>query len=193
MYKFSKYMLTKSFYTSNAAKRRGRTQYYSMVQKYREGELVQVRRGIYAMPDQLADIMIDVDAIAPGGVVCRWTAWNIYSLTTTIPQAYHVAVKRGRKIVSPDYPSIEFYFITESIFDLGITTMNVGGYSIRIYDIERCVCDAIKFRNKIGTDVCSEVLTAYLARADRDISKLMKYAHILRISNILQHYLSVKL
>ena len=95
--------------------------------------------------------------------------------------------------MSPVYPSIEFYFITESIFDLGITTMNVGGYSIRIYDIERCVCDAIKFRNKIGTDVCSEVLTAYLARADRDISKLMKYAHILRISNILQHYLSVKL
>ncbi len=33
--------------------------------------------------------------------------------------------------------------------------MNVEDYNIRIYDIERCVCDAIKFRNKIGMDVNS--------------------------------------
>lgn len=44
--------------------------------------------------------------------------------------------------------------------------MSVEGYDIRIYDKERCVCDAFKFRNKIGIDFCSEIIDNYLARLD---------------------------
>lgn len=193
MYKISKRMLSTSFCTSSVAKRQGRSKYYAMLKKSRDGELFQVRRGVYATADQLADVMIDINAVAPGGVVCRWTAWSIYSLTTTVPQAFHIAIKRGRKIVPPNYPLVEFYSVSENIFNLGITTMNVSGYTIRIYDKERCVCDAIKHRHKIGTDICAEVLSNYLSLPDRNIDKLMDYARQLRIDNILQRYLEVKL
>lgn len=33
--------------------------------------------------------------------------------------------------------------------------MNIDGFTINVYDVERSVCDAVKFQNKIGTDVCS--------------------------------------
>lgn len=71
--------------------------------------------------------------------------------------------------------------------------MVLEGYNIRIYDIERCVCDAIKFRNKIGIDVCSEIIDNYLARPERNISKLLDYARQLRVGTILENYLQVKL
>ena len=71
--------------------------------------------------------------------------------------------------------------------------MVLEGYNIRIYDIERCVCDAIKFRNKIGIDVCSEIIDNYLTRPERNISKLLDYARQLRVGTILENYLQVKL
>ena len=40
---------------------------------------------------------------------------------------------------------------------------------------------------------CSEILGNYLARPNRNISKLMNYARELRVSKTLEQYLQVKL
>ena len=71
--------------------------------------------------------------------------------------------------------------------------MIIDGFNIRLYDVERCVCDAIKFRNKVGMDICSEIINNYLERPDRNLSKLMDYARRLRVGKILEQYLQVKL
>lgn len=110
-----------------------------------------------------------------------------------MPQAYHVAIKRDRKVVTPSYPPIELHHYTASIWEIGVIKINVEDYNIRIYDIERCVCDAVKFRNKVGMDVCSEIINNYLARPERNISKLLDYARQLRVDTILENYLQVKL
>jgi hypothetical protein len=94
-----------------------------------------------------------------------------------MPQAYHIAIKRDRKLVKPSFPSIELHHYTASILEIGESKMFLEGYNIRIYDIERCVCDAIKFRNKIGMDVCSEIIDNNLVRPERNISKLLDYAN----------------
>ena len=71
--------------------------------------------------------------------------------------------------------------------------MKIDGFNIRVYDIERSVCDAVKFRNKVGIDVCSEIISNYLERSNRNLSKLMDYARKLRVGTILEQYLQVKL
>lgn len=174
-------------------KEQGRSAYYKMLESAREGELVQVRRGVYASIDLLSGNMIDIETIVPKGIVCLWSAWNLYGLTTSMPQAFHVAIKRDRKIKVPTFPQVELHHYTESILEVGVTTMCKDGFIFHIYDVERCVCDAVKFRNKIGMDVCSEVINNYLERSDRNISKLMDYARLLRVANILEKYLQVKL
>lgn len=184
---------TNSYISSAKMKEKGRTAYYKMLESVRQGELVQVRRGLYANIDQLSAGMINIEAIIPGGILCLWSAWNIYKLTTSMPQAYHVAIKRDRKVVTPSYPPIELHHYTASIWEIGVIKMSVESYNIRIYDIERCVCDAIKFRNKIGMDVCSEIIDNYLSRPERNISKLLDYARQLRVGTILENYLQVKL
>ena len=71
--------------------------------------------------------------------------------------------------------------------------MVIDSFIIRLYDVERCVCDAVKFRNKVGMDVCSEIINNYLERPDRNLSKLMDYARRLRVGKIIEQYLQVKL
>lgn len=143
--------------------------------------------------DYLARQMIDTERIVPGSVLCLYSAWSHYQLTTQIPQEYCLAVKRGRKIVLPDYPPIALYHWSDTAFSLGITETEIEGFNIKIYDIEKCVCDAVKFRNKIGIDVCTEIVKEYLKRKDRNIDKLMKYASLLRVAKTLSTYLQIAL
>ena len=157
-----------SFISSANVKEQGRTAYYKMLEAVRQGELIQVCRGVYANIDQLSACMVDIESIVPNGILCLWSAWNIHQLTTSMPQAYHVAIKRDRKVKVPSF-------------------------KVKVYDVERCVCDAVKFRNKVGIDVCSEIIDTYLSRPERNISKLMDYARQLRVGNILGNYLQVKL
>lgn len=182
-----------SFISSAKTKEAGRAAYYKMLADARQGELVCIRRGVYASMEQLADTMIDVEAIVPGGILCLLSAFNVHGLTTSLPQAYHIAIKHGRKIRIPEYPSIELHYLQPSIIDLGVEMRNVSGYSIKIYDKERCVCDAVKYRNKIGMDVCTEVVKNYLTISNRNLSRLSDYAKKLRVASILNTYMEITL
>jgi len=181
------------YISSAKEKDKGRTAYYKMLEDARVGELIQVRRGVYASIDQLSGSMIDVEAIVPQGILCLWSAWSIHELTTSMPQAFHIAIKRDRKVVTPTFPQVKLHHYTKSILEIGSVFMSKEGFTFRIYDVERCVCDAVKFRNKVGMDVCSEIINNYLSRSDRNISKLMDYARQMRVANILEKYLQVKL
>lgn len=189
-----KNMKERNTYLSSASvKKQGRTAYYKMLESAKQGELIQVRRGVYANIDQLSGNMIDINAVVPEGILCLWSAWSIHQLTTSMPQAFHVAIKRGRKVSVPSFPKIELHHCTESILHIGVTEMKIDGFIIKLYDVERCVCDAVKFRNKVGMDVCSEIISNYLERSERNLSKLMDYAQKLRVETILELYLQVKL
>ena len=74
---------------------------------------------------------------------------------------------------------------------MGVVETEVAGHRLRIYDIERSVCDVVRFRNKVGMDVVTEVLRAYLSRKDRNIAKLTDYAGKMRIGTIMTQYLNV--
>ena len=168
----------------------------------RKGEAVRLKNGIYADIDALANTMVDIRMIVPGGILCLWSAWSVYNLTTQIPNAYYIAIERTRKIepdkpdvpedpVLPDYPEFQLVYQSDNLLSIGATRKNVQGYDIPIFDMERSVCDAIKYRNKVGIDVMAEILQTYLRRPDKNISRLMDYASKLRIRKTLNQYLEV--
>lgn len=157
----------------------------------RKGEAVRLKNGVYAHTDALANTMVDIRTIVPGGTLCLWSAWSVYGLTTQIPNAYHIAIERSRKIVLPDYPEFQLIYQSDNLLSIGATQKIVQGYDIPIFDMERSVCDAIKYRNKVGIDVMAEILQTYLRRPDKNISRMMDYASKLRIHKTLSQYLEV--
>ena len=76
---------------------------------------------------------------------------------------------------------------------MGITAQVISGFPVKIYDIEKSVCDAIRHRTKIGMETASEILKTYLKRKDRNLTMLTGYAKKMRIEKILKAYLEIQL
>ena len=171
----------------------GRAEYEHIRKSIEDGSLVRVRQGVYAEQLALANTMIDVEKIVPGGVVCLYSAWSHYQLSTQIPSGHCIAIDAKRKVKIPEFPPINLYYWKKEYLNIGVTEMEICGYRVKITEVERSVCDAVKYRNKIGLDVCSEIINEYLKRKDRNITRLCDYAKQLRVYNTLSKYLEVVL
>ena len=69
--------------------------------------------------------------------------------------------------------------------------VEISGDYVRITDMERSVCDAVKYRNKLGLDICAEVIRSYLKKPNRNLTRLQDYAKRLRVFNTLKNYLEI--
>lgn len=169
----------------------GQAEYKRVLRAVERGELVRLRQGVYAEPTALLNTMIDVERIVPGGVVCLYNAWAYHQLSMTVPPVFCVAIEAKRKVSIPATLPIQLYYWKRENLEIGVSTAKVSGHNVKITDLERSVCDAVKYRNKIGLDICSEVIRNYLKRPSKNLSRLMEYAKQLRVANVLKNYLEI--
>lgn len=85
------------------AERTDEMTYRALLQEARDGNLIKIRNGVYGTIDSLTGGMIDIEKIIPGGIICLYSAWHIYHMTTQIPDAFYVAINRKRGGESPGY------------------------------------------------------------------------------------------
>ncbi len=167
--------------------------YYNINKEIKSGNVIRIKNGVYMLPEELASTMIDVARIVPGGVVCLYSAWDYYGLTTQIPDGFYIAIEKHRKVVVPEIMGIILCYWQEKYCTMGVEEIEIANHKVKIFCIEKSVCDAIKFRNKIGTEVAIEILKNYLKRKERNISLLMDFAKQMRILSTMRQYLEMGL
>lgn len=155
------------------------------------GELIRVRHGVYALPETLLSTMIDVERIVPHGVVCLYNAWAFHQLSTTIPPGFCIAIANKRKVKLPQSTHIALYYWKKENLEFGVMNAEISGHKVSITDMERSVCDAVKYRNKIGLDLCAEIIRTYLKKPSRNLTRLQDYAKRLRVYNTLKNYIEI--
>ena len=165
--------------------------YRRIIRAEKNGKLVRVRKGVYALPYAFMDAMIDVESVVPGGVVCMYNAWAYFGLTMQNPPTFCIAVDAKRKIVFAQKQLITLYYWNEQSLTLGVEEVEFSSHKVRMTNAERSVCDAVRYRNKIGEDLCLEIIRTYLKRPDRKIGLMMEYAKALRVAKILGNYLKI--
>lgn len=165
--------------------------YKRLLRAKERGDLMRLRHGVYATPEAVLSNMTDVEKIVPGGVVCLYNAWAYYHLSTVVPPAFCIAIASKRKVVLPQFLPVNLYYWKPENLEFGIVEAEISGFHVRMTDMERSVCDAIKYRNKLGLEVCSEVVRNYLKKENRNLSLLSDYAKRLRVFNTLKQYLEI--
>lgn len=122
------------------------------------------------------------------------TALFLHDLTDRDPVAYCVTVPTGYNTSRLKQDGLIVYTIKKELLDLGICTKQTTfGNDIRVYNMERTICDILRDRKNQDVVVVSDALKRYIRRPDKDLNRLMKYAGILRVEKVLRNYLEVLL
>jgi hypothetical protein len=142
------------------------------------GEVEMLKKGIYMHKEICSYSEIEqVSLLYSKGVLCLFSAWFYYELSTTVPYQYHLAFEHQAQPGLLEYPPVKAYFWSKQQHALG--QIQIG--NLLMYDIEKSVCDAVKFRNKVGEEMTYEVVKEYMRLAERNVDKLMSYARQMRI------------
>lgn len=167
---------------------RNRALYYQLSELVEAGVVEKIKPGLYRHRQTASsDEMIEICQLYPQGVLCMFSAWFYYQLTTQIPSTHHMAIPHKVKIKLQPYPPVQLYYWSEFYYTIEIEQKN----GIQIYGLEKSVCDAIRFKSKVGADITSEVLKNYLKRKDKDIKKLMEIAKCMKIEKQVRNTLEL--
>lgn len=156
-----------------------------------QGLLEKISRGTYRLPGRPQENpdMVNVASRVPKGVICLISALAYHSITTQIPREVYLAVARGTEMPRLGYPPIRLFRFSKVALDSGIETHIIEGVPVRIYSPEKTLADCFKFRGRVGLDTAIEALKVYIRSKNKDINKLITYAKICRVENIMRPYL----
>ena len=159
-----------------------------------EDTIERIKRGLYRWKDAKFDVeeeLINVSKIVQHGVICLVSALAYHELTTYTPGEYTIAVRRNYNIKLPDYPPIKLYYFSDKYYMDGVEKIDINENIIKIYNIEKTICDCLRYEDKISKDIIIESIKEYVKRRDKNISKLMNYAAKAKVKDVVQKYIEV--
>ncbi len=157
------------------------------------GELIQVGRGLYSVPDAGASVnhkLAEVAKCHPGGVICLISALVYHGIGTQLPRETWV-MRRDRKIAPAKDSSVRFVYCTGSAFFHGIEQHAIDGVAVPVYAPAKTVADCFKYRNKIGLDVAIEALREGWRGRRFTMDELWTAARACRVQGVIQPYLEM--
>jgi predicted transcriptional regulator of viral defense system len=161
-----------------------------------DGLLERLGRGLYRLADlpPLSDPdLVTVARKIPQGVICLISALHFHGITTQIPHAVSIAVKRGTEPPRLHYPPTNIYVFSDLSFTEGIDTHSIDGTQVRVYSPEKTLADCFKYRNKIGMDTVREAIEKYRNQWKPKPRELLKFAKTCRVEKVMRPYLEAML
>jgi predicted transcriptional regulator of viral defense system len=159
-----------------------------------EGRIYRAARGIYALPEAWEDEMYFLQYRFSKGIFSNETALYLHDMTDRTPHTYTLTFPHGYNATGLKTQNAKAKFATQDIYGLGIIEMlSPAGNIIRVYDVERTLCDIVKGTNNCDIGVVNNAMRIYAAAKTKDIGKLIDYAKRLRVKPKIQTYMEVLL
>ena len=159
-----------------------------------KGLIERVSRGVYVSTLQLEDEMFMLQKKYPKLIYSHETALYLHGLSDRTPLKFSMTVPSSYKVVDTISNKYKIYFIKKEYIDLGVKNgLSSMGNPVRVYNIERTICDCVRSRNRIDKEILSNALQRYVQLPNSDITLLLDYARKLRVESIIRMYLEVLL
>lgn len=158
-----------------------------------KGVIEKVKPGLYRLANVgAAGVHVglsDVCRAMPEGVICLLSALDYYGLTTFNPSEIYVAIPHAAKPPEIGYPPVKVFYFRDRFYAPGIEEVSTPLGHIRIYNMEKTICDIFRYRKKLGEDLAIEGLKNYLKRKDANIARLREYATMSHVKTVLFPYI----
>ena len=160
----------------------------------KKGMLVRISRAYYGLPSYIEDEYYKLLSKSKNARFSMATALYLHNLSDRTPLIYNITVPYGYSGSLQKEKNVVLNFVKKEILDLGVIEMTSPfGMKIKVYDIERTICDIIKNKKKIDAEIFSKALKEYARSKNKNLTKLTKYAKTMNIENKVREYMEVLL
>jgi hypothetical protein len=138
---------------------------YQIKKKVSNNELYMIKKGAYSTTIKY-NYLEYIAKKHPNAVFTLLTACHCYGLYKKESNVFYLATKqKDRKILDEQVKQI---FMTDHLYEIGISKITYQGFNILIYDLERLLIEVVRNKVNLSYDDYHEVIESY-----QRISKLL--------------------
>ena len=158
---------------------------------WKKGIVEKVANGIYIDSSKIEDSYYIFNLSMPNTIYSHMTALYFHGFSIKSPNnKYDITVKKTYN--SKHLKDHNAFYVPDDIYELGLTEVETPmGNKVRVYDIERCICDIIRSKNRMDSEHVKHSIREYIKRKDKNLIKLSKYSEKLGIKKEVMDYLEM--
>ena len=156
-----------------------------------KGLIEKVASGIYIDINKIEDNYYIFGLSMPNVIYSHMTALFFHGLSIKAPNdVYDITVKRSYNSVHLRKHNV--FYVDNDIYGIGLTEIETPmGNKVKVYDIERCICDIIRSKNRMDLELIKHSVKEYIKRKDKDLVKLSLYAEKLGIKEVVMDFVGM--
>ncbi|HIS91066.1 MAG TPA: abortive phage infection protein [Candidatus Faecisoma merdavium] len=156
-----------------------------------KGIIKKISSGIYIDSNKIEDNYYVFSLSMPNVIFSHMTALYFHGLSMTAPtDVYDVTVKRNYNSIHLRKHNV--FYVDNAVYELGLIEIKTSMENrVKAYDIERCICDIIRSKNRIDSKYIKHSVREYIKRKDKDLIKLYSYAKTLGIKEAVMDYIGM--
>lgn len=156
-----------------------------------KGIIEKVGNGIYIDSKKIEDKYYIFSLELPNIIYSHMTALYFHGLSIKAPNdKYDITVLNN--YFNYKIKKHNVFYIDKNIYELGLTEVETPmGNKVKAYDMERCICDIIRSKNRMDSEHVKYSIREYLKRKDKDLTKLSIYAEKLGAKDKIMNYIEV--
>jgi len=153
-----------------------------------------VAHGLYMSQEAWEDGMYVIQTRYPKLIFSHETALYLLNFAEREPTQYAVTLKAGTNSSGLNKQGVKVYKVKDELFEVGlIDELSPSGHIVRIYNIERTICDLFRNRNNMEIQDLQAAVKQYVRLKEKNIPLLMRYAKSFSIEKNVRQYLEVLL
>lgn len=148
----------------------------------KETKIERVSRGVYTKKNVLADEFVILQSKSKNAIYSNATALYLYGFSNRIPIKYDITINNGYNGSLQKNSNVNLFYTKKDLLDLGVTNYKLdSGNIIKVYDLERTICDIIKNKKRIDAEIFNKTIREYFYSKNKNTLKLYEYAKKMNI------------
>lgn len=150
----------------------------------KENEIERVSRGVYIKKNVLVDEFVILQNKSKYAIYSNTTALYLHGLSNRIPIRYDITIKSGYKGSLQKEKNVNLFYTKKELLELGVIDYKLdSGNVIRVYDLDKTICDIIRNKKKIDAEIFNKAIREYFYSKKKNTLKLYEYAKKMNIYN----------
>jgi predicted transcriptional regulator of viral defense system len=164
----------------------------NLLNMVKNNEIIRIARGVYALPTAYADDMFLLQIKHKMGVYSMGTALFLHDLTDQTPIKFSMTFPQNYNTKNAIGDNIRSYVQETKFYKLGISTIKTPyGRMVKVYDMEKTICDIVKNKNKVDISMFTNAMKQYSKSKLKQPVNAIKYAETMGIEPEIRKYLEV--